>query len=140
MIKGDMINMVIMRGRVGSDPRSHTFDDGGMNLKFSVVLPTNWKYGDDEEVIFVDCEVRGKEAEWGKDKINKGDYVQLEGYIKGTRSYVASNNETRTVLDVYVEKIGRSFKPGDGSTAPAPNKPASQKPAPQKPAQTRGGF
>lgn len=70
---------VIQVGHVVHTPEVKQVGDSSV-VKFSIA--TNYKYGDKEEVCFVDVEFWGKQAETICEYVNKGDPILVEGSLR----------------------------------------------------------
>lgn len=100
------INKVILLGRLGQDPTSKAFDDGGSVTNFSIATSRKWKGKDGEEkeeVEWVKCSAFGKLGEVCGKYLVKGKQVYLEGRLR-TRTW-DKDGESRYSTEVVVEKV-----------------------------------
>ena len=89
------MNRITIIGRVGQEPKVHTFDSGTKKASFS--LATSEKYKDKEgnkveETEWHNCVIFGKLAEVVEKYVHKGDLLALEGKVK-TREYEVDGNK-----------------------------------------------
>lgn len=104
------LNKVMLIGRLGKDPEVISFDNGGK--KMSVSLATTERYRD-RNGEWVEQTDWHNLVSWGNLALDiaekrrnyvKGDLIYVEGRLK-TRQYVDSQNVTRYVTEVVVDKM-----------------------------------
>ena len=96
------MNRITIIGRVGQDPKVHTFESGTKKASFS--LATSEKYKDKqgnkvEETEWHNCVIFGKMAEVVEKYVNKGDLLALEGRVK-TREYEDKDGNKKYITEV----------------------------------------
>lgn len=104
------LNKVILIGNLGKDPEIISFENG--TKKMTVSLATNESYRDKDGNIKEQTEWHnlvsfGQIAQDIADRRRnyiKGDTMYVEGRIK-TRQYVDSQNITRSVTEIVVDKM-----------------------------------
>lgn len=118
------MNRVILIGRVGRDPETRTFQNGGRVVSFSLATSERWKDKDGERKERTDWhhvqifnEGLGKVAE---QYLRKGSQCMIEGQIQ-SRKYNDKDGNERTVVEVVVPRFGGSLEllggKGDGKDA-----------------------
>lgn len=104
------LNKVMLIGRLGKDPEIISFENG--NKKMSVTLATSERYRD-RNGEWVEQTDWHNLVSWGNLALDiaekrrnyvKGDMMYVEGRLK-TRQYVDSQNITRYVTEVVVDKM-----------------------------------
>jgi single-strand DNA-binding protein len=103
------VNKVILVGRLGKDPESKTFSNGGQVVKFSLATSESWRdkqSGERKEktewhnvVIF--NENLGKVA---SQYLRKGSQVYLEGSIE-TRKYQDQSGAERYTTEIVLQRF-----------------------------------
>ena len=143
------LNKVILIGRLGKDPEIVSFDNG--SKKMSVSLATTERYRD-RNGEWVEQTDWHNLVSWGNIALDiaekrrnyiKGDLMYVEGRIK-TRQYVDSQNITRNITEIVVDKMMSMgvTRSAVSNQQPAPSyqqpAPSYQQPAPgyQQPAPT----
>lgn len=115
------MNRVILIGRVGRDPETRTFQNGGRVVSFSLATSEKWKDKDGERKertewhnVQIFNEGLGKVAE---QYLRKGSQCMIEGQIQ-SRKYNDKDGNERTVVEVVVPRFGGSLEllggKGDG--------------------------
>ena len=100
------VNKVILVGRLGKDPESKSFANGGSVVKFSVATSETWKdkqSGDRREKtewhnVVIRNENIGRVA---SQYLRKGSEVYIEGAIE-TRKFQDANGAERTITEIVV--------------------------------------
>jgi single-strand DNA-binding protein len=99
-------NKIFLIGYAGSNPDTHTFEDGGMVTNLSLATTRYWKkkgseeFG--EETTWHRLVFRGGDAVKAYDWLRKGSRVSIEGYIKSRT--VGEGDSKKYYTDVIVEK------------------------------------
>ena len=99
------INRVILVGRVGKDPETKTFPDGGKIVNFSVATGKKWRDRGSgerkEQTTWHNIAVRDtRMAEIAEQYVRKGSHIYLEGEINN-RSY-EKDGSTRYISEVVI--------------------------------------
>ncbi len=101
------MNKILIVGRLGSDPRFQTFDNGGHSAQFSVATTEYWtdrSTGEKcEETEWHKILCNGSIAERAK-RLKKGSLVSIEGRNR-TREYTDKNGIERNVTQIMVSKL-----------------------------------
>jgi single-strand DNA-binding protein len=99
------INKVTIVGRLGGDPVTKQFDNGGMAVKFSVATSEAWtdkQTGEKREVTeWHNIDIQNNLAKVASQYLRKGSNVYLEGKLK-TRKYTDKNGIERYVTEVIL--------------------------------------
>jgi len=109
-----MVNKVILIGRVGRDPESRNFSNGGGVVSFSLATSEHWKDRESGE--------RKEKTEWhnisifneniGKiasQYVKKGSRVYIEGQIQ-TREYTDKDGNQRKATEIVLPKFGGAIE------------------------------
>ena len=99
------VNKVILIGRVGADPETKTFENGGQIANFTFATSESWKdkqTGEKkEQTEWHNIQVSGGLVNMVSQWVKKGDLLYLEGSIKyrsyekdGQKKYVTNINVT----------------------------------------------
>jgi len=102
------INKVMIVGRLGGDPVTKQFDNGGMAVKFSVATSETWtdkKTGEKREVTeWHNIDIQNSLAKVAQQYLRKGSNVYLEGKLR-TRKYTDKSGieryRTEVILNGY---------------------------------------
>jgi single-strand DNA-binding protein len=99
------INKVTIVGRLGGDPVTKQFDNGGMAVKFSVATSETWtdkQTGEKRETTeWHNIDIQNNLAKVASQYLRKGSNVYLEGKLK-TRKYTDKNGIERYVTEVIL--------------------------------------
>lgn len=103
------MNKVIMTGHIGKDPETKSFSNGTVS-NFSLATTRSKKVDDkwEEETDWHNV------VYWGKRKLQKGDHVGIEGFLR-TRSYDVKGVKRYTTevitntIEVYRKKTADSM-------------------------------
>ena len=124
-----MVNKVILVGRVGRDPESRNFQNGGGVVSFSLATTESWRDKSTGE--------RKDRTEWhnisifnenlGKiaiQYVRKGSRLYIEGQIQ-TREYTDKEGTQRKAFEIVLPKFGGAIellddKPKDGGASSQP--------------------
>ena len=117
-------NLWIGLGYAGSDPETHTFEDGNLVTNLSLATTRSWKKkGSDEwseETTWHRLVFYGRDAVNAADWLRKGSRVFVEGYIRSRKV------EDKYYTDIVVQRwINVSPRDGD---APKPHSVPSDAP------------
>lgn len=96
-----MINKLILQGRLcKSVDRRTTKNDVAVS---SFTVAWSEKYGQAEQVLFMNCVAWNNQAEFIANYFKKGDMIVVEGKLT-TRSYEDGNGDKRYVTELTVDK------------------------------------
>lgn len=129
------MNKVTLIGRIGRDPETRTFSNGGRVVSFSLATSERWKdkaTGERKERtewhnVQIFNEHLGKIAE---NYLKKGSMCALEGQIQ-TREYTDKEGAQRKVTEIVLPAFGGFLEllggdKADGGRAPQQAAPAQQ--------------
>lgn len=122
MLKYSRINTVIFGGYAASDAAIRNVPNGSSFLSLSIAVPTNFKSGQDEEVMFIKLE-GGSQRDvdhFGKYPILKGDMVYVQGYLKKVDQYTRPDGTVATNVVVGIDSISCQSKDRSGGTSATP--------------------
>ena len=96
-----MINKMILQGRLVKDvDKRMTKNDVAVS---SFTVAWSEKYGQTEQVLFMNCVSWNNQAEFIANYFKKGDMIVVEGKLT-TRSYEDGNGDKRYVTELTVDK------------------------------------
>ncbi len=112
-------NKVIMMGHLTRDPELKYLPSQTAVVEFGIA--TNYKYGEKEEVCFVDCQAFGKQAETIDKYFNKGRAILIEGRLTFDQ-WEAQDGSKRSKHRVTVDRFtfvdsGKDNEAGNGRQA-----------------------
>jgi len=96
-----MFNRIVLLGNLTRDPELRYTPNGKAVTTFG--LACNRKYGEYEEVLFIDIEVWGKQAENASQYLGKGSQCLVDGRLK-TRQW-ESDGQKRSKIECVAENI-----------------------------------
>ena len=96
-----MFNLVVLTGRLTSDPELKTTPSGVSVTSFSIAVNRNYKAGEEQETDFINIVAWRQKAEFISKYFKKGSMIGIEGSIQ-TRKYQDSNGNNRTAFEVVV--------------------------------------
>jgi single-strand DNA-binding protein len=78
------MNVVVMSGRLTSDPEMKTLESGRSVVRFRIATNRVYssKNGRQEQSSFFDCELWGRQAESFNKYMKKGRQTMIRGYLK----------------------------------------------------------
>lgn len=133
------VNKVLLIGRLGKDPESRVFQNGGKVCNFSLATSESWKdkqTGEKKELTEWHNIVITNEALAGVAEryLKKGSQAYIEGKLK-TRKYTDKNGVDRYTTEVVVDAFkgaltllgGKSDSPDDGDMRHEPAAAAAPK-------------
>lgn len=116
---------ILVGGRLTRDPETKTTPSGKTVCAFA--LAVNRKYGDREEVVFLDCEAWERTADVVAKYVHKGDPLFVEGRLRQEQWTSTDGTQTkRSRLVVVVEAVQLLGTKGNSPAAPAAQPAASQ--------------
>ena len=102
------VNKVILVGRLGADPESHTFPNGDSICNIRVATSENWKdkqTGESKErTEWHRCALRNKLGDIAQRYLIKGSQVYLEGSIR-TKKWQNIDGQDRYSTEIMCEKM-----------------------------------
>ncbi len=144
------VNKVILVGRLGADPESRSFPNGGSICNINVATSERWKDRETgerkERTEWHRVTLQNKLGEIAQQYLRKGSQVYIEGRIQ-TRKWQDQNGQDRYSTDIMAREMtmldsknagdgggGSSYQP-QPAAAPAPQQAA----APAQPASPTAG-
>ena len=135
------VNKVILVGRLGAEPESRAFPDGGSICNLRLATSESWKdkqTGERKErTEWHRVVLRNRLGEVAQQYLHKGSQVYIEGRIQ-TRKWQDQNGQDRYSTDIIGDSMTMLGGGGGGSTGydkSAPQKPmGSSSPQPASPA------
>jgi single-strand DNA-binding protein len=124
------INEVTLRGRLGKDAESHTFQNGGMAVKFSLATSEKWtdrRTGDRvEKTEWHNLVIKFNDAAINTAlDLKKGTRVKIIGKIT-SRSWDAQDGTRKSITEIEVGRFGKiEIVPDDREPAAKPARQAS---------------
>lgn len=128
-------NVVIMSGRLATDPELKTTTSGKDVARFSLAVDRSYTKGEERKADFFTVIVWGGAARFVEQYFSKGSGIELRGRLE-TRSYEDKEGNKRTVTEIIAEDVrfpvGGNKQQGDQTAEPktapaaAPAKPAAQ--------------
>ena len=107
------VNLVVLVGRVGQDPKFSATSGGQENAKFSIATSRKWrdKSGDRKEKTTWHQIVVWNERliPYVRDYVKKGSLVYVKGEI-WTRSWDKDNGEKQYVTEIVLDTFGSEIK------------------------------
>lgn len=130
------MNVQIIIGNVGGEPKVTTFADGGKVAQFSVAVTKKGYTAKSGATVpdhteWFNVVARNGQASVAEQYVRKGDKLFVMGETK-TRQYTAQDGTLRSITEVVVEKLELlGSKPqGGGQFAPAPTDQPNNQPTP----------
>ena len=102
------MNIVVLEGRLGQDPKLFPVGDG-KKVVFNIAVNRNYKKNDGEwgkETTWVPCEAWDTGAEYIHEKFRKGDPILIQGAMKND-NWETEEGEKRSKLFVRVSSFRR---------------------------------
>ena len=112
------LNQVIISGRLTRDASLKTLSSGSSVAELSLASNRIWndRSGNkQEETVFVDVDLWGKQAEYFGNNLKKGDYIMVTGRLR--RESWETDGQKRSKLSLRADKI--DLPPKVVNTTPA---------------------
>jgi single-strand DNA-binding protein len=111
----NMLNKVILMGRISQDLDLRQTPNGNMVLTFNVAVERNFaRQGEARQTDFITCVAWGKTAEFISRYFSKGRMIAVVGNLR-TRTYDDKNGTKHYVTEVYVDEASFTGEPKGGS-------------------------
>ena len=119
-----MFNLVVLTGRLTSDPELKTTPNGVSVCSFAIAVERRHKQGEERQADFIDIVAWRQTAEFVSKYFSKGSMIGIEGSIQ-TRKYTDKNGNNRTAFEVVANNVHfveskRSQSGGEGNSLPTP--------------------
>ncbi len=101
-----MFNIVILTGRLTSDPELKITDNGGVYVcSFSIAVERKYKQGEERQADFINIVTWRQTAEFVSKHFKKGSMIGIEGAIQ-TRNYTdRETGKKRTAFEVVASNV-----------------------------------
>lgn len=121
-----MTNVVVIVGRLASDPELRTTTSGKSVVSFTVAVQKRTKPSDgSSDADFFRCSAWDKTAEYVSNYLSKGRLIAVEGRLQ-SRKYVASDGSNREVVEIVANNVQSLERPrDDGQAQPAQPAPSA---------------
>lgn len=140
-------NEVILVGRLGRDPETRAFANGGKVAKFSIAVDKRKKNASgtwEKAAVWVDVEAfnrgdTGKLADLVEQYVHKGSLILVRGEIDNDEWMDKSTNQKRSKLKIVADKV--EFLDSKRDAGSPPSSPSYSQPEPQAaPAADKSGV
>lgn len=125
-------NVVIMSGRLATDPELKTTTSGKDVVRFNLAVDRNYKEGEERRADFFTVIVWGGSARFVEQYFSKGSGIELRGRLE-TRSFEDKQGNKRTVTEIIAEDVrfpvGGNKPQGEKTAEPKTAAAAAPKPA-----------
>ena len=115
------LNQVIISGRLTRDASLKTLPSGSSVAELSVASNRIWndRNGDkQEETVFVDVDLWGKQSNYFGNNLKKGDYVMVTGRLR--RETLETDGQKRSKISLRADKIDLPPKVVNSSVSKEP--------------------
>lgn len=111
------LNMIIVSGRLTRDPELRSTSSGQSVAQFTMASNRIWKNttGKQEETIFIDVVVWGKQAETVSNILRKGRYAMVTGRLK--QDNWEHEGQRRSKIVINADKVDLPPKEYEHATA-----------------------
>ncbi len=121
------VNKVIIIGRLGAEPESKAFPNGGSVCNLRVATSESWKNKEtgerEERTEWHRCVLRNRLGEIAQQYLHKGSQVYLEGRLQ-TRKWQNQQGQDQYTTEIVCHEMTMLDSKGNNQSAP---KPTSQK-------------
>ena len=119
-----MFNLVVLSGRLTTDPELKTTPSGVSVTSFSIAVERRYKQGEERQADFINIVAWRSSAEFICKYFKKGSMIGIEGSIQ-TRKYQDRDGNNRTAFEVVANNVQfidskRSESGGEGNSLPTP--------------------
>ncbi len=118
-----MFNLVVLTGRLTTDPELKTTPSGISVTSFSIAVGRPYRSGEEAQTDFINIVAWRQRAEFICKYFTKGSMIGIEGSIQ-TRKYTDKNGNNRTAFEVVANNVQFVESKRDSSAVPA-SEPAS---------------
>lgn len=99
------MNNISLVGRITKDPELRTTPSGNLCLLFSLAVDRGYKDANGEKITdFIPCIAWNTQATFIGNYVNKGNLLEVSGILT-TRKYQNDSGETKTIIEVLVNKV-----------------------------------
>ncbi len=139
------VNKVILVGRLGAEPESRSFPDGGSICNLRLATSESWKDKQSgerkERTEWHRVVLRNRLGEIAQQYLHKGSQLYIEGRIQ-TRKWQDQNGQDRYSTEIVASEMTMLDSKGAGGGAPAGGgyqQPTPQQQAAPQPASPQAG-
>ncbi len=113
-----MLNVVVLSGRLTSDPELKTTANGISVCSFSIAVERRFKSGEERQSDFINIVTWRSSAEFVSKYFKKGQMIAIRGSIQ-TRRYQDKDGNNRTAFEIVADDVQfADFARRDGDSAP----------------------
>ena len=114
-----MLNVVVLSGRLTTDPELKTTANGISVCSFSIAVERRFKSGEERQYDFINIDTWRSSAEFVSKYFKKGQMIAIRGSIQ-TRRYQDKDGNNRTAFEVVADDVQfADFARREGDSAPA---------------------
>ena len=99
-----MFNLVVLSGRLTTDPELKTTQNGISVCSFAIAVERRHKQGEEKQADFINVVAWRSSAEFICKYFKKGSMIGIEGSIQ-TRKYQDRDGNNRTAFEVVVNNV-----------------------------------
>lgn len=99
-----MLNVVVLTGRLTTDPELKTTNSGLSVCSFSIAVDRRYKSGEERQADFINIVAWRSSAEFVSKYFKKGQAIAIEGSIQ-TRKYQDKDGNNRTAFEVVANNV-----------------------------------
>lgn len=111
-----MFNLVVLTGRLTTDPELKTTQSGISVTSFSIAVERRYKQGEERQADFINIVAWRSSAEFICKYFKKGSMIGIEGSIQ-TRKYQDRDGNNRTAFEVVANNVQFvEFKKADNNS------------------------
>lgn len=99
-----MLNVIVIMGRLCSDPELRTTQSGLSVTSFTVAVDRAYKKDDEKQTDFINCVAWRGTADFVTTYFKKGQMIAVQGSLQ-TRNYEDKNGNKRTAYDVVADNV-----------------------------------
>ncbi len=119
-----MFNLVVLTGRLTTDPELKTTPNGVPVTSFSIAVNRNYRAGEEQQTDFINIVAWRQRAEFITKYFKKGSMIGIEGAIQ-TRRYTDKNGNSRTAFEVVANNVHFVESKRDSAAPVSAGEPAS---------------
>ena len=113
-----MLNVVVLTGRLTSDPELRHTTSGIAVTSFSIAVDRRYRSGEERQTDFINIVAWRNSAEFVANYFKKGQLIAIEGSIQ-TRRYQDKDGNNRTAFEVVANNVQFAESKRSDDSAPA---------------------
>ena len=113
-----MLNVVVLTGRLTSDPELKHTTSGIAVTSFSIAVDRRYRSGEERQTDFINIVAWRNSAEFVANYFKKGQLIAIEGSIQ-TRRYQDKDGNNRTAFEVVANNVQFAESKRSDDSAPA---------------------